>query len=233
MKKLLLAGVAGLAMVTGAQAADLAAPRMPIAGAVVAPAFSWTGFYVGANIGYAAMNVRNTGGAGFVTPSGNGFAAGAQLGFNYQVNNIVLGIEGDLGYLGISRTLPCGNPAFNCNSRMNWDASVRARLGIAIDRALLYVTGGLAIAEYRGFTSTGGVFFRDGSTRVGWTIGAGAEFAVSGNWTVRAEYLYANYGSRNMTYDVVYPNVRVETHKVRVGVNYLFSTGPSAVVARY
>ena len=69
-------------------------------------------------------------------------------------------------------------------------------------------------------------------TRVGWTLGAGVEYAVTQNWTVKAEYSYYNFGTRTLgpTYA---GTVRSDAHTVKLGVNYLFSTGPSAVVARY
>uniref|UniRef100_UPI0013D5B791 outer membrane protein n=1 Tax=Klebsiella pneumoniae TaxID=573 RepID=UPI0013D5B791 len=71
-------------------------------------------------------------------------------------------------------------------------------------------------------------------TRVGWTLGAGVEYAITQNWTVRGEYLYANYGSKTFSTPAgVTPSVSLQTHKFRLGVNYLFSTGPAAVVARY
>jgi outer membrane immunogenic protein len=234
MKKFLLAGAAVAALATGAQAADLGVPRTPIAAAVVAPVFNWTGFYLGLNagVGFANTNLGTiTGGA--ISGSGSGFIGGAQIGYNYQINNIVLGVEGDLGYFGVSRRADLGGGNF-AQWRTQWDGSLRGRLGVAVDRALLYVTGGLAVADFnvRGVVGLPLAFFpfNETQTRLGWTVGAGVEYAFTPNWTVRGEYLYSNYGSRDIA---GIPDVSLQTHKVRLGVNYLFSTGPSAVVARY
>ncbi|WP_439574330.1 outer membrane protein [Phreatobacter sp.] len=237
MRKIFLATAAAITFGASAQAADLASPRMPIATAVVVPVFNWTGFYGGLNIGVGFVNT-NLG--GFVLPfplsgSGTGIVAGAQIGYNHQINNLVVGLEGDLGYFGVSRR--AGDGAGNFIAwRTQWDASIRARLGIAVDRTLLYVTGGVAFADLRisGVAGQPIAFFpfAESQTRVGWTLGAGIEHAVTQNWTVRAEYLYANYGRRDFP-TIPLAGVRMETHKFRVGINYLFSTGPSAVVARY
>jgi outer membrane immunogenic protein len=236
MKKLLLAAIAAATLASGAKAADLGVPRMPIATAVVAPVFSWTGFYLGLNAGFGIANTNIgalTGGA--VPGSGVGFIGGGQIGYNHQINNFVLGLEADLGYFGVSRSglLAPGGP--NLTWRTTWDASIRGRAGVAIDRTLLYVTGGLAIADLRlSFPPFGvlAVFPGQSETRVGWTVGAGIEHAITPNWTVRAEYLYANYGSKTYFAGAFGP-VSLQTHKFRLGVNYLFSTGPSALVARY
>jgi outer membrane immunogenic protein len=237
VKKLLLAGTALVALGAGAHAADLGVPRTPIAAAVVAPVFSWTGFYAGLNIGFGIVNTNiNTLGVPFpISGSGTGLVAGGQIGYNHQINNLVLGIEGDLGYFGVSRR--AGDAAGNFIAwRTSWDASIRGRLGVAIDRTLLYVTGGVAFADLRINGVVGQplavVPFADRKTNVGWTVGAGIEHAITPNWTVRGEYLYAHYGRRDYL-GAALTGVSLQTHKFRVGVNYLFSTGPSAVVARY
>lgn len=117
MKKFLLATTALVAFSAGAQAADLGAPRMPIAAAVVAPVFNWTGFYVGAHFGYGWGNTNWTFLAGPDTlnppPRPNGVFGGLQLGYNFQINNIVLGLEADAALAGLRGTVPCTNPAFN------------------------------------------------------------------------------------------------------------------------
>ncbi|MGU9981224.1 outer membrane protein [Phreatobacter sp. HK31-P] len=230
MKKLLLASTALAAFVAGAQAADLGSPRMPIAAAVVAPAFSWTGFYIGAHVGY---------GFGRTTPvdivfgafpmNTSGGLVGGQIGFNYQINQIVLGAEADLAYAGISGSRVSVAPQV-VFARTNMLGSVRARAGFAVDRALFYVTGGLGIQGGSFATNTGPGAER--YTRTGWTVGAGVEYAMTPNWTVKAEYSYYNFGTRTLG-PIYTGTIRADVHTVKLGVNYLFSTGPSAVVARY
>jgi outer membrane immunogenic protein len=257
MKTLLLAGAAVAALATVAQAADLGVARGPVAAAVVAPVFNWTGFYLGFHVGWS--NVRTpysvqypTGTlAGAGTLNSNSALGGVHTGYNYQINNVVLGVEADLNYRGNNTRAVAvdffGFDFIDLRARQNWGGSLRARAGIAIDKLLLFVTGGLAVA---GTEST--TYFRrvgvgesssvGSSTRVGWTVGAGAEYAITPNVTARIEYRYADYGSYSVANPAfVFPaaglastsRFRYQSHDVRVGVSYLFSTGPSAVVARY
>ena len=229
MKKLLLATSSIVAFAAGAQAADLGVPRSPVASAVVAPAFNWTGFYLGAHAGY---------GFGRTTPSDAGLSfpmntsgglVGGQIGFNYQINQIVLGAEADLAFAGISGSRASLAPQV-LFVRTSMLGSVRARAGFAVDRALLYVTGGLGIQG--GSFATNCWAGAERYTRTGWTLGAGVEYALTQNWTVKAEYSYYNLGTRTLG-PIYTGTLRADVHTVKIGVNYLFSTGPSAVVARY
>ncbi|MCZ8316413.1 outer membrane protein [Phreatobacter sp.] len=223
MKKFLLASAAVAALATGAQAADLGAPRAPVAAAVMAPAFSWTGFYVGAFAGYGWNNF-NVIGPG--TGTGNGPLLGGTIGYNYQINQFVLGAEADLAFAAVTGRVTAV-PAFSL--RTNMLGSVRARAGFAVDRALFYVTGGLGI-QNAALAQNGVAVER--FTRTGWTLGGGVEYALTQNWTAKIEYNYYNFGTRAAGAAIGLP-VRNEIHTVKLGVNYLFSTGPSAVVARY
>lgn len=246
MRSVVVSAIVVVATAATAQAADLAAPRAPVASAVVAPAFNWSGFYAGLDLGYWGGQ-GTTFVPGFVAgrPAPNGITLGAHLGYRHQfANNLVLGLEADLSWLG-GRTaygvIPGDTLAWTL--RGNWDGSVRATAGFAIDRALIYATGGLAIIDAKGCAvpdpavstiCAGGTAL--GGTRTGWTVGAGFAYAVAPNWAVRAEYHYANYGSRTYATPATVTGTtvsRLETHKVRLGVSYLFSTGPSAVTARY
>jgi outer membrane immunogenic protein len=244
MKKFLLAGVAAIAFVSGAQAADLGVPRGPVAGVVMAPVFSWTGFYLGAQIGGVWYNDRTT---EFVTATGaatgftqgftaSGITGGLHAGFNYQMNNIVVGVEADIEASGAGGGYTLGN-GNGTRFRSNWQGSLRGRLGFAADRALFYVTGGLAVAQFRHGYFTPALIENFSRTRAGWTVGAGVEYAFTPNWTARAEYRYSDYGSFSNDSLVAFPGLTYRhnprSHSVRVGVSYLFSTGGSAVVARY
>ncbi len=108
MKKFLLAGAAIAALATGAQAADLGSPRAPVTAAVMAPAFSWTGFYLGAHAGFGWASARYTdftaGVLGTGSTTANVLFGGIQAGYNWQIHNLVLGVEGDLSIGGLRRT---------------------------------------------------------------------------------------------------------------------------------
>lgn len=219
MKKFLIAA-ALLASVTGfAQAAD---PIMDPPVVAAPDLFDWSGFYLGAAVGAQQVNVVTTA-PNFVQPSGMGFTGGVFAGGNMQIDNFVLGVEGDIEFSSFSASAPCFNPAFVCTTNLNAQGSLRGRIGFAADRALLYVTGGLAAARFGGQTALGGVTFPDSSTRIGWTLGAGIDMAVTDTVFVRGQYRYSNYGTRTMNYDVPYPTVGVSTHQFTIGVGALFN----------
>jgi outer membrane immunogenic protein len=185
---------------------------------------------------------------------------GFTAGYNWQVNNAVLGLEGDINYFGFKGSAtstalyPCCAPdTFTINSSVSadWLATIRGRLGfLAAPTWLLYATGGAAIADVKGsfnFTdtfsaATESAAFRD--TRLGWTAGVGTEYAFGGGWSFKAEYLYVDLGRASTTSTNLvgfagttpYPSnvythsVDLKSNIVRVGVNYKFG-GP--VVARY
>ncbi len=236
MKKLLLAGTAILALAGGAQAADLGVPRSPIAAAVVAPAFSWTGFYAGAHVGYGWAQARYNDFTGTFGPgsiNANGFFGGLQAGYNWQVNSFVFGLEADIAASSMRRTFALGG-GDTYRASVPFLASVRARAGFAADRALIYVTGGLGIASFQDRVFDAGIpaTLTASNTRAGYALGAGVEYAMTQNWTVKAEYMYYGFGDRRNVF-TANDRVRTDIHTIKLGINYLFSTGPSAVVARY
>jgi outer membrane immunogenic protein len=199
--------------------------------------------------------------------SSSGFIGGGQIGYNWQVKQFVLGVEADavgtdLHGSTASATRSFGPPIIPITvnqtvtvdfGHIDWMATFRGRAGIAFDRALLYVTGGAAVAGIGATTTTvvngpgiglpAGTFSSAGSgsgTRWGWTAGAGVEWAFNRNWSVAGEYRHADFGSRGVTF--VIPdglgNVfatgtsssRLTVDQATVRLNYRFG-GP--VVARY
>lgn len=217
MKKTLAAAVAVASLLAAAPAfaADLpqAYPTKAPPPVVVVPAFSWTDFYLGANAGYG----WGTGQTGISDLDPEGWLAGGQVGFNYQFgNNVVLGVEADIQGSDINDGTIDG--AFDPRSKMDYFGTVRARLGYAFDNVLPYVTGGLAWGHneienrFDGITSD--------NTHVGWTVGGGLEYALTNNWTVKAEYLYMDLGDEY--YDSIGADAGLKTSTARIGVNYKF-----------
>jgi len=229
-------------LTTSAFAADLS-PRTytkapPVA---VAPIFSWTGFYAGINAGYADPTATfgvvpggswvgdpdyaNIVSAGSQRLGLRGFTGGVQAGYNYQVNNIVLGIEGDLNYLGLKNSyatpvLPgASGGTYWASGDVGLDAfyTLRGRLGLAADHWLFFVTGGLAVThekfsqsinyinqtEIIGLPITGPAGGANAgsasSTAASWTAGGGVEYAFNQHWSVKGEYLYVNLKSMSFT----------------------------------
>jgi outer membrane immunogenic protein len=206
-------------------AADLAVKAPPF---VPPPAFSWTGFYVGATGGYgwgtgdqtagvgsATFNIPfSTGGGmpGTVAPVNiKGGVAGGQIGYNYQVANWVIGLEVAAAWTDIEGSTTAGltfplakggtsTSTATWNSKLNWQATATPRLGWAWNQWLFYGKGGLAaggadlsVAQVSG---TGGAIAAT-KQRVGWTAGAGIEYALNRNWILGVEYDFVDLGTQN------------------------------------
>lgn len=194
------------------------------------------------------------------------FTGGAQMGFNWQFGPMVAGVEADINYRGNGdnngfNILGTGNYAgyglyHSGSDRGNWFGTLRARLGFALDRTLIYATGGLAFGDTGGSghiyaydVGSPGVALIDGEWRSngngtswGWTLGAGVEHAFSTNWTAKLEYLYVNLDrDNNRLTNIALPNYTFTSsdedkfHVVRVGLNYKFggASVASPVLARY
>lgn len=245
MKKLFLASAAFIAFAGGAQAADLGVARAPVAAVVGAPVFNWSGVFVGAQIGYqwGTTQARFFDGAGTFVPaasasySTNGLVGGVHLGYNVQFNSLVVGLVGDIEASGVRGTFNFAN-GDQYRTRQNWQGSLRGRLGFAADRAHFYVTGGLAYSDIQhSILNFGtGVRVTSGGGRAGWTLGAGMEYAFTPNWIASIEYRYTDYGTRSYSSVPAFAgsvSQKSQFHTVRLGMSYLFSTGPSVVSARY
>jgi outer membrane immunogenic protein len=246
MSKLLF-GAAALAIISvPAFAADMPLKAPPIVAPVI---YSWTGFYVGGNVGYSwgrgntylTEATQTTTTATITTLAGqpiaaatvaaapifftgsnradvNGWLGGFQAGYNYQVNRWVLGVEGDFQWTGerggTSFCFPvnvgCGPATAAVGSAdysLRWLGTLRGRAGIAADKWLFYVTGGLAVGDIRAnyadgiaaglLTPVTFAFINQSFTRVGWAAGAGVEGVISGNWTWKAEYLHVDLGGND------------------------------------
>ena len=207
------------------QAADLPRATMP-AKAPVIVLYNWSGFYVGINGGYGwgGSNWRDLG-DGSTTGNFNvsGGVLGGTLGYNMQTGAWVLGVEGDLDWSNIKgdTAVTCGPP--NCQTRNDWLATFRGRLGYAWDRLLPYVTAGAAAGNIR----AGGVgLATDNKSNVGWTAGVGLEAAVAGPWTAKVEWLYVDLGKMSCSIarctGAGLTDVKFNTHLLRAGLNYRF-----------
>jgi outer membrane immunogenic protein len=216
--------IAALAALTGtAAAADLSRPPPgyypPPPPPVYVPLYVWTGFYVGVNGGggFGSSNWDSTG-----SRDVSGWLAGATAGYNYQIGQTVLGVEGDIDWTNINGSTTNSCPG-GCETSNTWLATLRGRLGFAADRFMPYITGGAAFGNIRAqapglaFTST---------ENAGWTIGAGLEATLAPHWTAKVEYLYVDLGSFNCGLNcgsgIATDNVSLHTNILRAGVNYRF-----------
>ena len=242
MKKLLVS-TAALALLSGAAAAaDLPAFEPAPVIAPVPQVFSWTGPYAGLAAGYAwgHAEVNDFDGDDDDDDDGDeefdadGWLVGGFVGYNYQFPSaLVIGIEADLDWTGIDGDGDSGDDDDDdddddnhFNADLDWQGSLRGRVGYGFDRALLYATGGLALASIdthgNGDDDDDDDDDGDGdSTEWGWTLGAGVDFAVTDNVFVRGEYRYTNYSDIENE-DDRFEAQDFDTHAVRVGVGVLF-----------
>jgi len=237
---------AGLLMLaSAANAADMGRP-IPYQPPAMVAAPNWTGFYLGVNagggFGQDRIGFGVTGFPAFATIDNamSGFVGGGQIGYNWQFNSIVAGVEADFQGSTVKGTLtaPCA-PAvcvpFGLSAAYSqsvpWFGTARARIGYAQDSWMIYATGGYAYAAVdTNATATAGPFaanFNSESIRSGWTLGGGVEVGLAARWSVKAEYLYVDLGTQRTTWSavgipVVYNDSHPTMNVVRAGLNYRF-----------
>jgi len=252
----LLGSMSAIALTGSAFAADLAPPPP------IVPIFTWTGAYIGGQIGYAWTSGANnfTGvdpysGAAFVSSVGqtpNGVIGGANLGYNLQINQWVIGLEGSVDGTSMTNTGALAFPdgaIVTLHTNAPVQGSIRGRVGFTFDRILIFATGGVAFGEfdsqynYDGLGATVGAvhlapFYASSNfsdTHVGWTVGGGIQYALTDDWSVRAEYRYTDWGTINEVlfggtkFPAHFPNYfgydghrQVQQNQVQVGFDYKF-----------
>jgi outer membrane immunogenic protein len=226
--------IVGLGGIEMSSAADLALPGK--APPPVATPWSWTGFYIGGNVGAGWGTTETTANVGaavapFIAPipatlafsvpissqTVNGFLGGGQIGYNYQIGFVVLGVEGDLEWENLQGTSPCLGTAFAlfCNTKHSWQADITGRVGVvAFDKALLYIKGG-AVWQHSSYSASnslsgtiGGVGFSAATsasasdTRLGALLGTGIEYGFLPNWSAKIEYNFEEFGPRTLNFPV-------------------------------
>jgi high affinity Mn2+ porin len=228
---LITAGV--LALPGAGSAADL-----PLKARAAKALYDWTGFYVGGHFGYGDASFGPGTNPlplqGVVLPhSAIGFSGGYQLGYNRQLaNRVVLGVEADATFTGPLDTPAHERSPARFNTTSDYVGTVRGRIGYAFDRFMPYVTGGFAWGHtHINVNDADGIneLFPVGRYQAGWTAGLGLEFAVSGNWTAKAEYEYVDLSRQ--TYDLSgfglgSVNVDPRIHLFKLGLNYQFGDTP-------
>jgi outer membrane immunogenic protein len=217
-------GIAGLWLASSvAAAADLppAAYVQP-----VSQPYNWTGVYIGANAGFGFATASATATLIGVTATSSeelsGFVGGGQLGGNYQIGSVVLGLEADFDYSGQSHKTTVG--IFSKSDSIPWIGTLRGRIGYALDRVLIYGTAGGAEGKLSTtLTAAGFGSISDSKTRGAWTAGAGVEVGLTENLSARIEYLHVDTGNINLaTIGALTVSGRVQDNLVRAGLNWRF-----------
>jgi outer membrane immunogenic protein len=257
-RQILLASVGAIAIAGSAFAADLPYRAPPPVYLPPPPVFTWTGIYLGGQIGYAwgrdDSDISTLDPAAPFFPvdiSLNGVIGGAHAGYNLQIpgwslfssSGIVIGLEGTVDGTSLDKTVSLfGVPFLSVRSNEAVQGSIRGRLGLAFDRVLIYGTGGAAFAAVKNDYALGDPFFLSegiSKTRTGWTVGGGLEYAVTNNWSIGAEYRYSDFGRFN---DFPFGSIasiplarhHVTENQVQGRFSYHFTTfAPPPVVAKY
>lgn len=243
--KLILAAISS-ALLSGTLISSAALAADPVVNTpidYVSPTFNWSGFYVGMHAGGAwghqhdnqseEFDSGDGSGDGSATNSSgdafdlDGFIGGVHVGHNWQNDSFVYGIEGDFDVTSIKGGTDfnySGGPAGNIALKSDWQASLRARAGYAVDTWLFYATGGVALAHAKLSATDGETTVSDKNTHVGWTVGAGIEKAFTPNLLGRLEARYTDFGKK--TYDLgdFGSSIRSDWHQVSVtvGLSYKF-----------
>jgi outer membrane immunogenic protein len=241
VKKLLLSCAALILMGAMAKAADIIEPT----------AYDWTGPYIGLQGGYAwGENDVEVGDpvtaaiAGFSADSDpitlnppadgsigiDGWAGGLHLGYLWQHDSLVLGIEGDGEFADIDGDTDVfanagdTDPTGTLEQDIDWLASLRLRAGFAMDRALIYATGGLAVGgvELTAEDNASGDSLSESDTQWGWTVGGGLDYAFTDDLSGRVEYRYTDLGKSEITVEGQDFEVDATFHAVRAGLSWHF-----------
>jgi len=217
--KLVVISAAAVLASSAAFAADAvySYDSVPAAPAVQAQQIDWTGAYVGVNAGYAGGKAKASAeGENILGVTGSGFVGGAQAGYNFQSGQMVYGVETDIQYSNVKAEIDFVGTEVGAKQR--WVGTTRARVGYTpVEKVMTYATGGVAYGKTKVYAGDDSI----SKTKVGWAAGAGAEYAVDSNVSLKTEYLYTDLGKVNV--DVVEGgNVKFKTHTVRAGVNYKF-----------
>ena len=227
MKYLLLAAVTMSAVLGGsalsaASAADLPRRAPAYVPPAYAPLFTWTGFYAGINGGYGFGDSKGSGKALAGSPDGG--LVGGTIGYNYQYQQLVVGLEGDADFAGIGNTQTSAGP-LTAKSNLNSEFTIRGRAGYAINRALFFVTGGYAGGNLHStvYDTPTNIYAANSNYLNGYAIGAGVEYAFMPNLSGKVEYLYTDLGQAyNFVGTPDVSRIGLNTSNIKVGVNYHF-----------
>ena len=236
----LLATACGVAMTGSAFAADLPVKSAPMPMAV--PFVNWTGGYIGLHLGVGSST--DTCGNGLGTLYGcaqygtyyggptalakdTNVVGGVQAGYDWQNCNFVYGVAADWSWTNLKSSVVGGSGSLSYELKVNWLASFRGRMGLALDSTMVYVTGGLALGGVKDTTlvGTATASHESSDTMVGWVAGVGVEHRFDPHWSLVGEFLHYDLGSYTSNWTNIGTYSHKFTHEInvgRLGVNYRF-----------
>jgi outer membrane immunogenic protein len=227
MYRVVSVSVGLVALVLPAAAADVRVRNTAAPASVfVAPVTNWSGFYLGAHIGGGdtSSNIDGDGGGGFL--------GGLQAGYNYQINQLVFGVEGEISWTSMGRSVTVG--AIN-STDIDWFATITGRLGYAFGNALVYGKLGVAFLDWSSNVAVSGPnrVVTAGNTDAGWVIGAGLEYAFTPSWSAKIEYNFLTFELDRTAFGNSTFDRDLDVHVFKVGVNYRFGWPATTAVRRY
>lgn len=231
MKKYLIAVSAALFASTAAQAADVVSYQ-PVEPVAIVPAFSWTGFYAGGELGGSWANAKtrlrdkdkNTVAKRKMKP--DGFIGGIFAGYNFQMaNNVVLGADTDFLWGDVKDDKKKDGNKYRVKQK--WNGATRLRAGYAFDRFLPYIAAGVSYADIKGLYRNGETKKgkEKSKTRAGWNVGLGVDYIppiMNDHLVLRAEYRYTDFGKKTYKVSDYKYRVKYNQNDFRVGVAYKF-----------
>jgi outer membrane immunogenic protein len=217
MKNFLLTTTA-IVMLTGGTAFAADMPAKAVAPAPILPPPTWTGPYIAGIVGVGRLNesANRSDSPGSLSPCGlynsacsasaTGFVGGVEVGYDWQDRYFVYGVSADWTWTGLkqTQTKASGISIFSHQAKIDWLASFRGRMGLAVDNTLVYVTGGLALGHLKSnvfFSGADGLnnYGALNTTKVGWVAGGGVEHKLNRNWSIKGEALYYDLGRETAT----------------------------------
>jgi outer membrane immunogenic protein len=211
-----LAAIA-VAVASPAAAADLARPYygnavQPVQPSLL-PGFVWTGLYAGAQAGYmwSTTDWDQTGSFKM-----NDVSGGVHVGYNWQVGQIVYGVEGQANWSGADGSKTCTTGI--CSAEMNWNTDLRLRAGYAFDRANIFGAAGIALASFK--TAETATPSSGDANVLGFTLGVGGEYAVTQNIIAGVEYKHTWYGDDNVKTSIT--GADLSTGVLQARISYKF-----------
>ncbi len=182
------------------------------------PAAQWAGLYVGGHLG-AGFGSTDTMGSAVGDLTTSGFTGGILAGYNIQIGSLVAGVEGDIAWANIDGTDSTG--LVSATASHDWLSSFRARIGYATENWLVYGTGGVAYTDFNVDVEDLAGTVTTSSTPAGWVLGAGAEYAISPQLSLRGEVLHYSFESSSVPAADLTADPDVTT--VRAGLSMRFN----------
>ena len=184
--------------------------------------YDWTGFYAGFGAGYGFFDAKDKSWGGG-NPDPDGFLATAFAGANYQIGQMVLGVEADISGGDVTGS-NLGSGGYLVPLEVHYIGTVRGRIGYAMGDLVVYATGGMAYARFFAEHDQPPAGAATREFELGWTVGGGIDWHVANNWFMRAEYLYTDFGTNTFGFSGGGDphRVSIDGNMVRLSVGFNF-----------